>query len=149
MTSQKIKQAGFTIVELLIVIVIIGILAAIGFVSYSNATKKARDTERASDVKAIAAKAEEYYASDATNAGSYPADCTVIAGLNGITADTLHAPKGATGSNCATTAPSATSDVYQYTVTPSSSASGTPKFNIQYWSEAKNGIQTYNSTEKW
>ena len=35
--------------------------------------QKARDTERASDVKAIAAKAEEYYASDATNAGSYPA----------------------------------------------------------------------------
>ncbi|MBP9812957.1 prepilin-type N-terminal cleavage/methylation domain-containing protein [Candidatus Nomurabacteria bacterium] len=145
MTSQKTKQAGFTIVELLIVIVIIGILAAIGFVSYSNATKKARDTERASDVKAISAKAEEYYASDPTNAGSYPADCGVLQGLNGLTADTFHAPKGAAGSNCATTAPSATSDVYQYTT---STTIGQPKFTITYWSESKGATENYVSTEK-
>lgn len=145
MTSRKIKQTGFTIVELLIVIVIIGILAAIGFVSYSNATKKARDTERASDVKAIAAKAEEYYASDATNAGNYPADCTALEALNGLTADTFHAPKGAAGANCATTAPSASSDVYQYTT---SATSGQPKFTITYWSEAKSATQNYVSTEK-
>lgn len=145
MTSQKIKQAGFTIVELLIVIVIIGILAAIGFVSYSNATKKARDTERASDVKAISAKAEEYYASDPTNAGNYPADCAVLTGLNGLTADTFHAPKGAAGSNCATTAPSGSSDVYQYTL---SSTAGQPKFTITYWSESSGAAKTYVSTEK-
>ncbi len=145
MTSRKLKQSGFTIVELLIVIVIIGILAAIGFVSYSNATKKARDTERESDVKAIAAKAEEYYASDATNAGSYPADCTVLQNLNGLTADTFHAPKGASGANCATTAPSASSDVYQYTL---SSTAGQPKFTITYWSEASGATKTYTSTEK-
>jgi prepilin-type N-terminal cleavage/methylation domain-containing protein len=145
MTSQKIKQAGFTIVELLIVIVIIGILAAIGFVSYSNATKKARDTERASDVKAIAAKAEEYYASDPTGAGTYPADCAALQNIGGLTADTFHAPKGAAGSNCATSVPSASSDVYQYAT---SSTSGQPKFTITYFSESKNNVETYVSTEK-
>jgi prepilin-type N-terminal cleavage/methylation domain-containing protein len=146
MTSQKIKQSGFTIVELLIVIVIIGILAAIGFVSYSNSTKKARDVERASDVKSMAAKAEEYYASDATNAGSYPADCTVLAGLSGLTADSTHAPKGGTGSDCvATGTPSATSDIYVYAL---SATSGQPKFTISYFSEASNSVKTYSSTEK-
>ena len=38
------KTKGFTIVELLVVIVVIGILAAISIVSYSGVSKKARDT---------------------------------------------------------------------------------------------------------
>jgi type IV pilus assembly protein PilE len=146
MTSRKLKQSGFTIVELLIVIVIIGILAAIGFVSYSNATKKARDTERESDVKAIAAKAEEYYASDATNAGTYPADCATLQGLSGLTADTFHAPKGAAGANCAATGtPASNNDIYVYAL---STTSGQPKFTITYFSESGNATKVYNSTEK-
>lgn len=71
MISLKKKegnQKGFTIVELLIVIVVIGILAAIAFVAYGSVTKKARDSERLSDVKAISSKMEEYYATNA----SYP-----------------------------------------------------------------------------
>lgn len=56
MISQN-KQKGFTIVELLIVIVVIGILAAISIVAYNSVTQKARDTERATNagnlVKAI------------------------------------------------------------------------------------------------
>lgn len=45
--------SGFTIVELLIVIVVIGILAAVSLVAYSNTQQKARDTVRKSDVAAI------------------------------------------------------------------------------------------------
>jgi type IV pilus assembly protein PilA len=37
---------GFTIVELLIVIVVIGILAAIAIVSFNGVTGKARDAQR-------------------------------------------------------------------------------------------------------
>ena len=53
-TSRKSKTAGFTIVELLIVIVVIGILAAITIVAYNGIQQRARDTARKSDLAAIA-----------------------------------------------------------------------------------------------
>ncbi|MDQ5932594.1 MAG: hypothetical protein QG649_679 [Patescibacteria group bacterium] len=48
------KQTGFTIVELLIVIVIIGILAAVTVVAYSTIQQRARDSRRVSDISTIA-----------------------------------------------------------------------------------------------
>lgn len=51
--SLKSKQKGFTIVELLIVIVVIAILAAITMVAFGNIQQRARDTERASDASHI------------------------------------------------------------------------------------------------
>lgn len=38
------NERGFTIMELLVVIVIIGVLAAIGVPAYNNMTNKARKT---------------------------------------------------------------------------------------------------------
>ena len=46
-------QKGFTIVELLIVIVIIGVLAAITIVAFSNVQQKSRDARRAQDMALI------------------------------------------------------------------------------------------------
>lgn len=50
MTKTK---SGFTIVELLIVIVVIGILAAITIVAYNGVQQRARDTIRKSDLVAL------------------------------------------------------------------------------------------------
>jgi prepilin-type N-terminal cleavage/methylation domain-containing protein len=47
------KQVGFTIVELLIVIVVIGILAAITMVAYTNVQLNARDSVRKQDIARI------------------------------------------------------------------------------------------------
>ena len=47
------RQRGFTIVELLIVIVVIGILAAITVVAFNGVQRKARDTDRKSDVASL------------------------------------------------------------------------------------------------
>lgn len=56
------KQTGFTIVELLIVIVIIGILAAITIVSYNGLQGRANDAAVQSDLKEIGGKLELYNA---------------------------------------------------------------------------------------
>lgn len=58
--SQKNK--GFTVVELLVSISIIGILSTIVFASFSQAQKKARITKRISDLKQMQVALGYYYA---------------------------------------------------------------------------------------
>ncbi len=67
MWAQK-RQSGFTIVELLIVVVVIAILAAISVVAYTNMQRRVRDADRVSGVATIKKALELYYA----NNGSYP-----------------------------------------------------------------------------
>jgi len=52
---------GFTLVELLVVISIIGILTMIGAVAYSGAQKKARDTQRKTELDALSKALIMYY----------------------------------------------------------------------------------------
>jgi len=67
-TSVKFKQHGFTIVELLVVIVVIGILAAITIVSYTGVSKKAVIASIQSDLSNASKKLEMYKVEH----GSYP-----------------------------------------------------------------------------
>lgn len=57
------KQRGFTIVELLIVIVVIAILAAITIVAYNGVQARARDAVRKNDLAELV-KATQLYAAD-------------------------------------------------------------------------------------
>jgi len=61
-------KSGFTIVELLIVIVVIGILAAITAVAYNGVQSRARDAQRLSDMNRLQKSVELYYAEN----GFYP-----------------------------------------------------------------------------
>jgi len=81
------KQAGFTIVELLVVIVIIGILAAITIVSFNGVQNKANDVAVQSDLKNIAKQFELYKLDN----GVYPA------GTAQLTAIGLRASKNSYG----------------------------------------------------
>ncbi|HSW36740.1 MAG TPA: prepilin-type N-terminal cleavage/methylation domain-containing protein [Candidatus Saccharimonadales bacterium] len=62
------KQQGFTIVELLIVIVVIGILAALVITTYTGIQAKARNSKRQTDVQSIQTQLEAYFAQN----GHYP-----------------------------------------------------------------------------
>ena len=60
--------AGFTVVELLVVMIVIGVLSTVIFTNISDARKRSRDTERASDIDLISSRLEEYY----NDKGGYP-----------------------------------------------------------------------------
>jgi type II secretion system protein G len=65
-------KKGFTIIELIVSIVIIGILVTIMIVSYSGIQQRSRDSQRASDVTKIKIALEKYHA----DKGQYPAVCS-------------------------------------------------------------------------
>ena len=54
-------KKAFTLLEMLVVIGIISVIVSMGFVSYSTAQKKARDSKIKSDLSAIQNAMEQYY----------------------------------------------------------------------------------------
>ena len=71
MFNYKSKQAGFTLIELMVVVAIIGLLASALMAGLTEARKKARDARRVMDGKAIA-DAVIMYSLD--HGGRVPAD---------------------------------------------------------------------------
>ena len=67
-SSFRTKERGFTIVELLIVIVVIAILAAIVIVAYTGIQDRARYTQKRSDIETLQKLVESYAAQN----GQYP-----------------------------------------------------------------------------
>ncbi len=51
--EKKRLKIGFTLIELLVVIAIIGVLVAVGFMTFGRTTKKARDTIRTTELAQI------------------------------------------------------------------------------------------------
>ena len=68
MTTKNIKNQGFTLVELLIVIVIIAILTVVSLVAYNGLQNQAKTSAAKSTVDTVAKKAELYN----TEEGKYP-----------------------------------------------------------------------------
>ena len=77
---MKSVQKGFTLIELMIVVAIIGILAAIAIPAYQNYTIRAQVTEGLTVAGGWKAAISEYYA----NIGAWPA----VANLTGTIAST-------------------------------------------------------------
>lgn len=74
------ERQGFTIVELLIVIVVIGVLAAISIVAYNGIQQKAREATLKSDL----ASAARLMAADNAQTGSYPLTAASVNNNQGL-----------------------------------------------------------------
>jgi prepilin-type N-terminal cleavage/methylation domain-containing protein len=61
MNKNKMNFFGFSLIELMVVIVIIGILASIAIPSYATYTRKSRAVEAEANVNSIAQYQEQYY----------------------------------------------------------------------------------------
>lgn len=67
MTKLSLRR-GFTLLELLVVIAVIGILIAMGSVAFATAQKKSRDARRRADMKVMQDAFEQYFADNTTYA---------------------------------------------------------------------------------
>ena len=117
LSLKKYKNRGFTIVELLIVIVVIGILATLVITTYNGVQSKARDTKRKTDINALQGQVEAYN----TNAGYYPtlADINSSAwratNMKGLDPSALQDPQG----SAETLVASPVAGSYAYAAVPS------------------------------
>lgn len=105
------RKYGFTIVELVIVIAVIGILATIGMISYGSYRTRAAKSAVDSTTQQVKLKLGEYF----TDNNNYPVDKTVLdTYLRSISATSLadsfknmtdngatYAPTASDGSSCA------------------------------------------------
>jgi prepilin-type N-terminal cleavage/methylation domain-containing protein len=72
--KKRNGEAGFTLVELLIVIVILGILSAIVVFAVGGITDKGTDASCKTDASVLQAAEEAYFAATTAGNGTYTAD---------------------------------------------------------------------------
>lgn len=140
---RKTAQKGFTIVELLIVIVVIGILAALVLNTFTGVQQRARNTQRQTDINALATQLEAYY--NGAGNGTYPrldefdttAELTAL--FPGVDAGVIEAPNDSTPPSLQGTVATAP-DQYGYVALDSGGAAcdGTDdcvSFTLSYFEE--------------
>ncbi len=122
-SAQEKRNQGFTIVELLIVIVVIGILALLVITTYSGIQAKARNSKRSTDVSTIQTQLEAFYSQN----GYYPSLTDINSAswlstnMKSLDTGALIDPSNATQSKTLLAAPALKS--YAYAVKDSSGAS--------------------------
>lgn len=82
MLKRTQKQKGFTIVELLIVVVVIAILAAITIVAYNGIQSRSKESAASAAVSQLGKKLAMHFQ---TNTNQYPADSSALATQIGYT----------------------------------------------------------------
>lgn len=105
------KSRGFTLIEIMIVVVIIGLLAAIAFPSYQNQIRKSRRSDGHIALTNIAQRLERCY----TVNGAYnvAAGCDALSAADTLTTGLATSPEGNYSISIANTA-----TTYTLTATP-------------------------------
>ena len=115
MISLKKRNQGFTIVELLIVIVVIGILALLVITTYSGIQAKARNAKRTSDIKSLQTQLEAFFSQN----GYYPSNADMnssswlSSNMKSLDQNALIDPSSSSQSKTLATSPAAKVYAYQ------------------------------------
>lgn len=132
------NKSGFTIIELLVVIVVIGILASITIVSYNGVTDRAKTVAAQSAASTVAQKSELYRIEN----NSYPTDYEQLSGagaagqvyqVNGITfAETM-----------LTTAPTEANTLVLTKCDTTDGSVGGAGVQVMYWDYSAGAVDSY------
>ena len=163
--ARRAAVIGFTIVELLIVIVVIGILAAIVIVAFNGVQARANDSHRVSDVDNLKKFMEVFYIDN----GYYPGSgniananaATALSSgvLQGLSPEALRAPDATSSivSSWGQWAGSVTTDGMDYSYktfyADDSNCTGLTeqctKYQIYYKTAADGSYKTFRSASGW
>ena len=137
MIQKQTKSRGFTIVELLIVIIVIAILAAITIVAYNGVQNRARTSATQSSAVAVQKKLEAFNAAT----GAYPVTGSSIVTQLGTVNESSMAGSGITIQAAAPTSASTTSTVQVQICTAPANATG---YNVTYYNFTTSATVTIN-----
>ena len=157
------NKSGFTVVELIVVIVVIGILATIGTFYANNVQQQARDNQTYTSASVVAGGLEKYFDKN----GEYPSapqvtnsNANTVKQLLGLSSlENMLAPGAAAGStlnfwksgNASSTnilAYSGNTDVSASCTTGNTATDSCTDFKIQYYKKSTGTIETIYSLHK-
>jgi type IV pilus assembly protein PilA len=151
--DRRNQEKGFTIVELLIVIVVIGILALLVITTYSGIQQKARNAKRQSDMQALQTQLEAFYSQN----GYYPSltdmnsQTWLAANMKSLDQEALIDPSNTSSSKTLVAAPVAKSYAYAVSNSAGTSCESDDTTCAQYtvtatYEGTDNGASTYSKS---